>query len=82
MRLYHGSDILVTNPEIEKGRPYKDFGKGFYLSDNLQQAHNMASQKAALSLNAVPVVSTYEFRESAMTDGTLDVKCFDTYTEE
>lgn len=82
MRLYHGSDILVTNPEIEKGRPYKDFGKGFYLSDNLQQAHNMASQTAALSLNAVPVVSTYEFRESAMTDGTLDVKCFDTYTEE
>ena len=82
MRLYHGSDILVTNPEIEKGRPYKDFGKGFYLSDNLQQARNMASQKAALSLNAVPVVSTYEFCESAMTDGTLNVKCFDTYTEE
>ena len=82
MRLYHGSDILVTNPGIEKGRPYKDFGKGFYLSDNLQQARNMASQKAALSLNAVPVVSTYEFCESAMTDGTLNVKCFDTYTEE
>ena len=82
MKLYHGSDILVTNPGIEKGRPYKDFGKGFYLSDNLQQARNMASQKAALSLNAVPVVSTYEFCESAMTDGTLNVKCFDTYTEE
>ena len=82
MRLYHGSDILVTNPEIEKGRPYKDFGKGFYLSDDLQQARNMASQKAALSLDAVPVVSTFEFRESAMTDGSLQVKCFDTYTEE
>lgn len=82
MRLYHGSDILVTNPEIEKGRPYKDFGKGFYLSDDLQQARNMASQKAALSVNAVPVISTFEFCESAMTDGLLNVKCFDTYTEE
>lgn len=82
MRLYHGSDILVTNPEIEKGRPYKDFEKGFYLSDDLQQARNMASQKAALSVNTVPVISTFEFCESAMTDGSLYVKCFDTYTEE
>lgn len=82
MKLYHGSDILITKPEIEKGRPYKDFGKGFYLSDDLQQARNMASQKAALSPDAVPVVSTFEFRESAMTDGSLCVRHFDTYTEE
>ncbi len=82
MRLYHGSDILVTQPELAKGKPYKDFGKGFYLSDNLEQAQAMAEVKAALSENAVPVISTFEFDETVMTDGSLSVKRFETYSEE
>lgn len=82
MRLYHGSDIVVMHPELAKGRPYKDFGKGFYLSDNREQAQAMAEQKAALSENALPMISTFEFTEAAMTDGSLSVLRFDTYSEE
>lgn len=26
MKLYHGSNIVVDQPEIAKGKPYKDFG--------------------------------------------------------
>lgn len=29
-----------------------------------------------------PVVSSFQFDESFMTDGSLKVKCFETYTEE
>lgn len=82
MRLYHGSDIVVMHPELAKGRPYKDFGKGFYLSDNREQAQAMAKQKAALSENALPIISTFEFSEAVMTDGSLSVLRFDTYSEE
>lgn len=82
MKLYHGSDILVCVPDIDKGKPFKDFGKGFYLSSDLQQAMAMASQKAALSINAKPIVSTFEFEETALTNGSLKIKKFETYTEE
>lgn len=82
MKLYHGSDMQVQQPEIAKGKPYKDFGQGFYLSADLKQAQEMASQRASQFLDAQPVVSTYEFDESAMTDGSLKVKRFETYTEE
>lgn len=82
MRLYHGSDMQVQQPEIAKGKPYKDFGQGFYLSADLKQAQEMASQRASQFLDAQPVVSTFEFDESAMTDGSLKVKRFETYTEE
>lgn len=82
MKLYHGSDIQVVHPEPAKGRPYKDFGRGFYLSDSQEQAQAMAEQKAALSEDAQPIISTFEFDETVMTDGSLLVKCFETYSKE
>ena len=82
MKLYHGSDILVSHPDLNKGKPFKDFGKGFYLSDDYQQAMERAEQIASLTLGGTPVVSTYEFDESAMIDEHLRVKRFDAYSEE
>jgi hypothetical protein len=32
--IYHGSNKIITEPEFGKGRPYNDYGLGFYLSDN------------------------------------------------
>lgn len=83
MKLYHGSDVLVSQPDLSKGRPFKDFGQGFYLSSDLQQAEDMAMQKSNQSNGEnPPVVSIFEFDESAMTDGSLKIKRFDTYSEE
>lgn len=80
MKLYHGSDTLVEKPEVAKGKPFKDFGQGFYLSADIKQAREMAAQRAALFIDGKPVISTFEFDESAMTDGSLKVKRFETYT--
>lgn len=40
--LYHGSDCIVSNPDINKCRPNKDFGKGFYLTSDRKQAIKFA----------------------------------------
>ncbi|GEM_PF-5731722 len=32
MKLYHGSNIVVDCPVVEKGRPFKDFGRVAFLS--------------------------------------------------
>ena len=83
MKLYHGSNITIEHPEIAKGKPFKDFGQGFYLSDTIEQAMEMVQRVAErYGAERTPVVSTFEFDDSAMTDGSLKVKCFETYTEE
>lgn len=48
MRLYHGSNIEISNIDLNKCRPYKDFGKGFYLTEIRDQAEKMASRVARI----------------------------------
>ena len=42
MKLYHGSNIAIEKIDLSKGRPAKDFGRGFYLSGDSKQAEAMA----------------------------------------
>ena len=30
MILFHGSPVIVKEPSLEKGKPYNDYGQGFY----------------------------------------------------
>lgn len=81
MILYHGSNMEIERIDLSKSRPNKDFGKGFYLTEDKQQAQNMANQKV-LQKGGKAVVTAYEFDESFLIDGTLSVKQFEGYTEE
>ncbi len=38
MKLYHGSNVIVQNPRIIESDRNLDFGKGFYLITDLEQA--------------------------------------------
>lgn len=33
MILYHGTNIEIDEIDLDKCRPYKDFGKGFYTTE-------------------------------------------------
>ena len=48
MILYHGSNMVIDKIDLEMSKPNKDFGKGFYLSENESQAMEMANFKSAL----------------------------------
>lgn len=43
--LYHGSAEVFHHVDVGKGRPYKDFGKGFYMSVDRAQAVGMMHKK-------------------------------------
>ena len=47
MFLYHGSNIEIKQIDLSLSKPNKDFGKGFYLSGNFEQAFEMAKFKAS-----------------------------------
>ena len=40
--LYHGSPEIVRTPEYGKGKPYNDYGQGFYCTENLDLAKEWA----------------------------------------
>lgn len=44
MLLYYGADRLVEKPEYGKGNSANDYGKGFYLTDDIDMARLWASR--------------------------------------
>ena len=46
LTLYHGSTVNIDRIDLAKSRPNKDFGLGFYLSADRQQAWRMGEFKA------------------------------------
>ena len=71
MKLYHGTDTFFKSPLIEYCEAYKDFGKGFYLTDKLPMAKDWCEKKF---LNPKYFVLEYLVDEN-LEDG-LNVKVF------
>ena len=81
MILYHGSNISFDHIDLTKSLPNKDFGKGFYLSDNYEQAEEMAKFKVVISGGKV-VVQSYQTEDAILENTTLKIKTFKAYTKE
>jgi len=56
LTLYHGSTVNIDRIDLSKSRPNKDFGRGFYLSADRQQAWRMGEFKA-LTEGGTPVLN-------------------------
>lgn len=81
MKLYHGSDVEIDSIDFTKCKPNKDFGKGFYLSESREQARAIANNRVRFSRKS-PVINVFEFDESVLNSGELDVKIFREYNAE
>ncbi len=75
MRLFHGTNVDFDKIDISKSNPWKDFGKGFYLTDIYDQALKMGKKKA-LIFGGEPIVQEYEFDEKHLQDGSLYILSF------
>lgn len=77
MILFHGSNTRIENIDLERCRPYKDFGKGFYLTEIEEQAQQMARRSSTI-FGGEATVTSFNFDEvGAMADTTLRIKRFD-----
>lgn len=79
--LYHGTNIAFDAIDLKKSKRYKDFNKAFYLSQERQQALEMANNKVDF-LGGKPIVYAYEFDERLLSNSDLKVKVFPHYSEE
>ena len=49
MRLYHGSSVYIDKIDVSLSKVGKDFGYGFYLSPDRDQAEKMAAKNGQIS---------------------------------
>ena len=59
MKVYHGSKLIIENPLFEGSKKNNDYGPAFYLTLDLQSAHEWACRN-----NSVGVVNEYELNLS------------------
>ena len=63
MILYHGSNVLVSDPRLVEQNRFLDFGYGFYTTTNKAQAIAFADKVTKRRKEGVPTVSIYEIDE-------------------
>ena len=80
MKLYHGTNQVFDVIDLQKSKPNKDFGRGFYLSSNYEQALNLANIKIEQQQEGHPIVMEFEVDEKEM--NTLHILRFEDYTEQ
>lgn len=81
MKLFHGSNVTIEKIDLTCSKPFKDFGRGFYLSADKEQAKQLALFRS-LALGGSPIVTSFDFDESHLLDGSLNYLSFDSYTED
>lgn len=64
MRLYHGSDAIIQEPDVTHSRRSLDFGSGFYVTSYPKQAERWALRRSLRS-HGKALVNIYEFNETA-----------------
>jgi hypothetical protein len=81
MILYHGTNTDFEDIDLKKCNPYKDFGRGFYLTDIKSQAEHWAVRQSGV-YGGNPLVQLYLFDETVLTSSELKIKRFEQPTEE
>ena len=57
LTLYHGSSLIIEQPEFGKGNPFNDYGLGFYCTQTLEMA-----KEWACSMEQDGYANRYSFR--------------------
>lgn len=75
MTLYHGTNIDIQAIDLALCRPYKDFGKGFYTTELMEQAEKMAKRVARI-YGGTPIVNVYEISDDFLKNQELNILDF------
>lgn len=66
MKLYHGSNVAVKNPRIIVSDRKLDFGTGFYLTSDYEQAKRWAELTTARRKNGKETITVFEFDKAVL----------------
>lgn len=72
MILYHGSNVPIETVDLSKSNPFKDFGRGFYLTSMLDQAQKMAFRTSKF-YGGTPSVTSFRTPDDLLERGDLSL---------
>ncbi|GHS87371.1 hypothetical protein FACS1894201_08620 [Bacteroidia bacterium] len=81
MKVYHGSYTEITEIDLEKSLPQKDFGRGFYVTKFRRHAENWAKIIGAKH-HTQGYITEFEYTESPFANSICKIKHFDDYCEQ
>ena len=83
MKLYHGSNVVIKKIDLSQSKIGKDFGCGFYLSADKNQAQQLAERKVEQLGEGSAIVNEYDFDEQLLQKGSpLSILRFENYSKE
>ena len=71
--VYHGTTSLIINIDVSLGKPYKDFGRGFYVTKSKEHAKTLALRNKRIEIERFgrlceAYIYTYEIDISKLSD--------------
>lgn len=75
--LYHGSNVIIDQIDLNRCNPNKDFGQGFYLTDIMYQAQQMANRRVRIAGTGEAIITTYILDDSLLQSSDLNIKIFE-----
>ena len=81
MRLLHGSNVEIVQPNLAICQMMNDFGRGFYLTPQWQRAYLMAKRKSGRD-GGDPVVTPFLYYPSKAEERGLKIKEFKGFSAE
>jgi hypothetical protein len=66
LKLYHGSNLEVRNPKLLPNVRALDFGAGFYLTSNLEQASRWSRLTVKRRQSGEPIITAFEVNKERM----------------
>jgi hypothetical protein len=64
VKVYHGSSVEIIDIDLSKCEPYRDFGKGFYVT-NIREQAAYRSERKGNDRCTQGYVTEFEFIETA-----------------
>lgn len=80
MTLYHGSNIEIKVPKIIQSKRLLDFGTGFYLTSDYEQAAKWAVRTTNRRETGTPTISVFNIADTELEN--LDILVFEATNKE
>ena len=82
MQVFHGSDIRIEKIDLAKSEFFKDFGRGFYVTNIREHAYQRAADIANRHKSNKPVVTEFNYAETYPATVGMNIKKFETVSKE
>ena len=82
MQVFHGSDMKIEEIDLSKSEYFKDFGRGFYVTNIREQAYARAADIARRHKLNKPVITEFNYIETYPITVGLNIKKFENVSKE